>query len=172
MTPLRQAVLTVARGQLGVREHGGRNRGPEVEAFQAAAGARPGDAWCASFVVWTFEQAAIKLGIKSPVPRTPGVRKLWDRSKPYQRLSDPRPGDVFVSFHDHGLGHCGIVEAVSGDDLKTIEGNTNPGGSREGDGVYQRVRGRHEIQGFLSFDMNGAIPESIAEAPTGPIRIA
>jgi hypothetical protein len=37
--------------------------------------------------------------------------------------------------------------------LDTIEGNTNGGGSREGDGVYQRTRRRHEVtRGWLDFD--------------------
>jgi hypothetical protein len=38
------------------------------------------------------------------------------------------------------VGHTGLVEKVSGDFAITIEGNTNNGGSRDGDGVYRRRR--------------------------------
>jgi hypothetical protein len=35
--------------------------------------------------------------------------------------------------------------------LSTVEGNTDPGGSREGDGVYQRTRRIDEIELYLDF---------------------
>jgi hypothetical protein len=38
------------------------------------------------------------------------------------------------------VGHTGLIEKVSGDFAVTIEGNTNDGGSRDGDGVYRRRR--------------------------------
>ena len=58
---------------------------------------------------------------------------------------------MFVIDHGHGLGHVGfVVELDPTDMLVTCEGNTNPGGSREGDGVYRRTRRREEInRGYL-----------------------
>ena len=38
------------------------------------------------------------------------------------------------------VAHVGLVEKSEGDWLVTIEGNTNGGGSRDGDGVYRRRR--------------------------------
>jgi hypothetical protein len=66
-------------------------------------------------------------------------------------FDEPEPGDVFVIDHGHGLGHVGFVESFRPDGLLvTVEGNTNPEGSREGDGVYRRTRRREEVnRGFL-----------------------
>ncbi|HYE59075.1 MAG TPA: CHAP domain-containing protein, partial [Rhodothermales bacterium] len=57
-------------------------------------------------------------------------------------VTQPEPGAIF--FHDSGagLGHCGIVEHVDGDLVTTVEGNSDDGGSREGDGVVRRIRQR------------------------------
>ncbi len=46
------------------------------------------------------------------------------------------------------IGHCGLVEGVQGDFCRTIEGNTSVAGSREGDGVYRRLRHRRTIAKF------------------------
>jgi len=37
-----------------------------------------------------------------------------------------------------GKGHAGLVIEVRGDHIITIEGNTNPGGSSDGFGVFRR----------------------------------
>ena len=39
-------------------------------------------------------------------------------------------------------GHTGLIEAVAGGKLTTIEGNTNDTGSREGIGVFRRQKRR------------------------------
>jgi hypothetical protein len=36
--------------------------------------------------------------------------------------------------------HCGFVEVIRGEWVQTIEGNTGPEGSREGIGVFRRLR--------------------------------
>jgi hypothetical protein len=148
--------LKVAAGQIGVRETS-RNGGPEVDAYLSLVGLPPGFAWCAAFVHWCFNVAAASLHVQNPCPRTAGALALWSKAPPVAlrtaKLEDIHPGDVFVIDHGHGLGHVGFVEADNGDGtLTTVEGNTNPGGSREGDGVYRRTRRRAEInRGFLRF---------------------
>lgn len=155
MNDLQRRVLELAAGELGVRE-AGRNRGIRVEMYQAAAGARPGDPWCASFVVWAFLEAVHALNVPMPLPRTPGALKLWQRSDPWTHWHLPTAGSVFVVDHGAGLGHCGLVEDVRGDGgLLTIEGNTGPGpgvpsADREGDGVYRRHdRNARDCVGFI-----------------------
>jgi hypothetical protein len=43
------------------------------------------------------------------------------------------------------IGHCGFVEGVRGEWVQTIEGNTGPEGSREGIGVFRRLRHKRSI---------------------------
>lgn len=170
MNALTEAVLAIAAGQIGVRELG-RNRGPRVEEYQRAAGAHPGDPWCASFVVWCFLRAGEETGMSCPLPITPGAMKLWRKSDPWMHWNMPSAGSIFVLDHGGGLGHCGLVEAFTPDGrLLTIEGNTGPGitvaaKDREGDGVYRRhdrTVSDPSLVGFVDVSrMPGAIPEDI-----------
>ena len=58
----------------------------------------------------------------------------------------PTPGSVFfMQMGSSYRGHAGIVIAVDGNSLKTIEGNTSPNpdtpeADRNGDGVYAKIR--------------------------------
>jgi CHAP domain len=141
MTPLTTAVLHLASAQVGVRELG-RNRGERVEEYQARAGARPGDPWCAAFVSWCFAVAANGLALPCPLRLTARALDLWKKAPVALRSSWPTPGAIFVIDHGGGHGHCGLVESFSQGDLIiiTIEGNTGPQGGRDGDGVYRRTR--------------------------------
>jgi hypothetical protein len=49
------------------------------------------------------------------------------------------PGQIFVLDYGRGVGHMGLIAAIRGGKLVTIEGNTNDGGSREGIGVFERT---------------------------------
>ncbi len=143
MNVLTGTVLEIAAREVGVRELG-KNRGIRVEEYQRAAGADPGDPWCASFVVWCFLEACHELNLDMPLPVTPGVLKLWRKSEEWFHWHRPTAGSIFIQDHGGGLGHCGLVVDVANDDhLYTIEGNTGPGPlppgvDREGDGVYRR----------------------------------
>lgn len=153
---LTAAVLALADTQVGVREQPpGSNRGPEVDRYLQAAGldaARGSYAWCAAFLCWLFAESAGRLGVENPMPREAGVLNLWRRLGERGRLllpaaaarADPAqvtPGMVFFLRFSGGLGHAGLVRAVDGPRLVTIEGNTtNRTGSREGIGVFRRTR--------------------------------
>jgi hypothetical protein len=134
-----------------------RNSGPEVDAYLRSVGLGPGFAWCTAFVHWCFDQGSAVCALDNPCPRTAGALALWDKHIGASLALVPgeadevQPGDVFVIDHGHGLGHVGFIEGRKDDgSWWTIEGNTNPGGSREGDGVYRRTRRRDEItRGYL-----------------------
>lgn len=152
-------VLDLAAAEVGVRETAP-NRGERVDEYHRYAGRDPAsaDSWCAQFVWWVLGHAAADLGQPSPIRFSSSVLRLWERNSDRQ-TAIPRPGDVFCIEHDDGKGHCGIVVAgtagppwIAAPDgtLETIEGNTNGGGSRNGDGVYRRARNVKEINlGFL-----------------------
>jgi hypothetical protein len=64
------------------------------------------------------------------------------RPKTAADLASIKPGYLFlVRKTDNNWAHIGIVEAVQGDSMLTIEGNTNDSGSAEGFEVCRRTRG-------------------------------
>ena len=99
--------------------------------------------WCATFVHAVFLEALGKDKARKLLGKPhPGSRVLMRR----MRLTDtPKAGDViFLTNGDGKVNHCGIVVAVEGEKVITIEGNTvDPSGvfeKHEGGAVAQRVR--------------------------------
>jgi hypothetical protein len=80
-------------------------------------------------------------------------------------LEDPR--------NPAGPGHVGIVVGSEGDKLRTIEGNTNAAGSREGDRVAIKVRPFSDWTAFVNpARLSGAIPVvELHDASTVPIDL-
>lgn len=143
-------VVRIAQTQVGVRESGGRHRGPEVDEYIRSIGLDPKVApypWCACFVFWIYKQAAIAVGGANPLPRRAVACHMWVDAF-YMTRQTPVPGSVFIHDADpakskaliYHKGHCGIVTGVQGDQVLTIEGDTDASGSREGTGVYARTR--------------------------------
>jgi CHAP domain-containing protein len=128
----------------------GSNRGPEVDAYIRATGLDPTTdsfPWCVCFLYWCFGQAAQVKSMTNPLPKTAGVISLWNLGRNSAghvvRASEAnaqtvKPGMIFLLDTGGGKGHAGLVVEVSGDQIVTIEGNTNQGGSREGFGVFRR----------------------------------
>jgi hypothetical protein len=150
---LLSAVLKTAATEVGVMEQPpGSNRGPRVDQYLRTVGLDPaagGFAWCAAFVYWCFNESARGLGRPNPLVRTAGVLDHWRRAEQAgaRRLAAAdataapsciHPGMIFVLDTGGGFGHTGVVEAIEGGRLITVEGNTNDGGSREGVGVFRR----------------------------------
>lgn len=126
-------LLKIAQSQIGIREARGNNDGQAVEKYLAYTGNQKGDPWCASFVSWVFGQAHLKQ------PRTAWSPALFPKAR---LIAVAKPAAVFgIYFPDKArIAHAGIVEEQKGNWLYTIEGNTNLAGSREGDGVYRKLR--------------------------------
>ena len=156
-------VLDIARAEIGVQEVPlNSNRGPRVEEFQATVGCGPGDAWCACFVYWCFNQAAKNLGKKNPLVKTGGALASYRLSATKkipaaEARNNPgliKPGQIFVMDFGGGKGHTGIIESVNGGFMDTIEGNTNDQSSREGSGVYRRTRKINSVnKGFMEYKL-------------------
>lgn len=143
--------MAIAITQLHVREKTDNNDGPDVAKYLNSIGLGEGYSWCQAFVYWCFKQAAFELGVPNPVVKTGGVLKHWNETK---AKKDGRPdrGDLFVMAFNGGLGHIGFVERVDGAYIHTVEGNTNAGGSREGNGVFRRKRLISSInKGFIEY---------------------
>src|SRR5205823_1564431 len=116
--------------------------------YQHTVGCGPGDAWCACFVYWCFGEAAKALGKKNPLVKTGGALASYNLSTTKKipatdAKNNPalvKPGQIFVMDFGGGKGHTGIITAVNGGFMDTVEGNTNDQSSREGSGVYIRTR--------------------------------
>ncbi len=160
--PFAKAVLDVARSQIGVREEGGANCGPQVEKYLSAVNRPPGDSWCVAFALWCILEGAKRSNHKSPLPITAGVYYLWTHVPDAMRIPGAapleedlrrvKPGMIFCIDHGSGKGHAGLVVNATVEGLATIEGNTSIAGSRDGDGVYARTRRFAEINlGYIDY---------------------
>lgn len=141
-----EATLQFANQQVGKREEG-RNAGPFVTRILANVGLGPGFPWCAAFVRWVLDST----GMKHIGPRKGAARvKIWaDWAKENGKVipeDQVRRHDLFYWLNSDGTGHIGFVceryfsVAKQAWVIRTIEGNTSDGGSRDGDGTYKRVR--------------------------------
>lgn len=122
-----------------VREATNHNDGPWVEAIQRVTGNKKGDAWCASYVTFCLD---IAFRGKNPLARSASCDVLLADARKKGWLTDkPEAGDVFLVMKDaNDAIHTGFVTAVGKTSVKTVEGNTNNDGSREGWGVCARER--------------------------------
>lgn len=143
-----EAVLGEAKHYLGTAEQPhGSNRGVEVDYWIKECGLDPtkGYAWCAAWIGQMGRQAVGRW--QWPVPATASCEAIFDWATT-QRLvfAAPAVGDLFLLWEKDlkpapRFGHTGFVTALLADgSCKTIEGNTNGGGGREGFGVFERTR--------------------------------
>jgi hypothetical protein len=148
-----EALALAAESQVGQREEGN-NGGAAVRKYQNATWYAPGEwAWCAAFVCWSFREALKKSPQPMQRPTTPGAWAFekW-ATKEGAELIKPasytlvKRGDILV----YTFSHIGIaaMDELDGK-VETVEGNTNTGGDREGDGVYRKTREKSEIRSII-----------------------
>lgn len=113
-----------------------------------AVGWQPGWAWCAAFIEAVFAETYPERAKEVSSLFVPSAVNTFRNLKNagYKATMQPEV-DAFVFWQrmKDGVaqwqGHTGIVSQIlSIDKFKSIEGNTNGIGSREGDGVYEKVR--------------------------------
>jgi len=158
---LLEAAVACAMETVGVKEVA-RNSGPEIDLWLAGVGLLPGQPWCAAWVHAMFLRAARAIGAPSPCPRTGSALRLYQLADDNFKLAWSvavrndivRPGQIFVESHGEGKGHCGIVLGVDpklGGVCRTVSGNTNEAGSREGNAVVVQWRQTENWLGILDF---------------------
>ncbi|OAI03761.1 peptidoglycan-binding protein [Methylomonas methanica] len=143
---LGELVVAYARQHLAQHplEVGGQNSGPWVRLYMNG---NEGEewAWCAGFTCFCLKQACDTLNRPLPFKTTFSCDSLAAFAKEkgvFVSDSDASPGSFFlVRRTDTDWTHTGIVTEVIGDVIRTIEGNTNDQGSREGFEVCARTRG-------------------------------
>lgn len=140
----RNRYVNALRGENGYHE--GRDPDGDWNNYQKFSPAVPGlgwsqyQAWCHTFASW----GAVAVGDSSGtiIPITASCVFGVDWFKRRGRWTEyPVLGGPFY-MGDQGEDHVGVVYAYDADYIYTIEGNTNSGGSYQGDGVYERKRPR------------------------------
>lgn len=106
--------------------------------------------WCGSFCNWVLAQANVKV---HKLVSTAAGAKVFQESNRWN-TDKPVPGDLaFMDFPHDGvdrISHIGIVAAVKGNKVITIEGNTSGSGDQRNGGmvmVKERTIGA-EVVGF------------------------
>ena len=156
-TSIREAIIKVAElhvenfpRELVIR--GNSNCGPWVRAYMDG---KDGESykWCMGFVQTIIDQALSLFGknIKAFMPLTyscdtigmHGIHnnKLLRYADARKNPSLIQEGDLFlIQKSKFDWMHTGIVAAVNGETITTIEGNTNFAGSANGEAVLRRIR--------------------------------
>lgn len=141
----------------------GQNEGPMIEEMKKWLGIPGyGISWCGIFVAWVLCRA-YGLGSKIELRKALGYRSPFyaDSTRDWLKqamlagsiVAKPERGDLFVLLDSRGLAHhIGfVVEYFEGArTVCTLEGNTNEGGSVNGNGVYFRQRGFSPHLRFIS----------------------
>ena len=147
------AMIRIARAEVGVREEGGNNRGPRIQQYQNGASwlSGTGWAWCAAFVCWVFDRLAEQFTLPFATPEGAGAFWFedWARQQGLTVLSGRakvRRGDLVI----YAFSHIGIASSDEKDGrFRCIEGNTNDAGSREGDGVFEKLRPKSQVRSII-----------------------
>lgn len=159
--PFNHIVIDEAQQYVFVREKGGPNKGPEVEMFQKAVdGVASGEPWCMCFVQYVLKKIEKLYNISFRILSSEHCMTVWNKTPKELRLAQPVAGCLGICQHYSynkekkvweatTSGHVFFVKKVNGDHVYTLEGNTNDGGSREGDGVYERLRAAWKKDGSL-----------------------
>jgi hypothetical protein len=139
----------------------------ELREMMRPAPWQDGWAYCAAFCEGVVVSALTKVGASpDQIRRFSKVMNAHVLSSfngfASQGLTEPRPTPGAIWFARHGLttsGHAGIVTALEGSRMATIEANTSldpssPSKEREGDWITNRMRntntnGRLVTRGFL-----------------------
>ncbi len=98
--------------------------------------------WCGSFVNWCAHHAGVKL--PSMVSTAMGAQRMKDVAR--WHTENPQAGDLaFFDFPSDGvdrISHIGIVVAIAGKEVITVEGNTAPSGGDQRNGGMVMLKTR------------------------------
>lgn len=138
MTPaveraLRHRVVMRAASQVGVSEIGGdSNYAPAIVRYRKAV-IGPGEdphsrePWCADFVSWAWRSAGLPISFAGRgadyVPTLVAWARFTGRWHDPGSGYRPQPGDLAVFSEYARYGHVGMVAALNGGQVRTIDGN-------------------------------------------------
>ncbi len=142
-------LISVARGEVGVTESPpGSNRVKYWEVKPSWNGQR----WCVVFILWCFHKAGLAYAFfGGAFTASCGTLLRWYQAQGQTApVSQVQPGDIVILNFSGTTDtqHCGLVEAVDGIYITTIEGNTSESASQSnGDRVCRKIRFPSQIVG-------------------------
>lgn len=151
---MEKVIIDIAKSYIGIKEIPG-NMGWEDKKFQSlmeSVGWSHTQAWCSYFVELVWKQAYKDnkaLTLKLDTLFNAGALKTYDNffnDKTFRVDKHCTPGSMVIwQYYVNGKptwkGHAGIViSEISEHQFKTIEGNTNASGGREGIEVAEKIR--------------------------------
>lgn len=153
---MRKKLVNTAESQLHVREATGKNDGEEVESYLKITGLGKGFAWCAAFLAWCFDKCGIEAPKSAYSPDWFRSNVVFSKYQKEIKQFESKPGQVFGIYFESKkrIAHVGMITGETKTAYITIEGNTNDGGSRDGDGVYARIRNKNTIYKISDFIKN------------------
>ena len=159
MKTLAEKLVALAQPEIGVEEIDGTNCGVRVDSYKSATNLPPHESWpwCAAFVCWLVREA-----IRTDGPYTfarPTTAGAWDfenwskqQDDSTHTLRNPgndiKAGDIVIFKFSH-IGLC--IRGAEAGRIRTIEGNTDAAGSREGGGVFEKSRSLDSIKTRIRF---------------------
>ena len=162
-------LLEIARRQIGVKECPPNSNNVRYNTWyygrEVSGNAYP---WCAVFAAWVFDQARVKLPIRTA---SCGALMRAAQSAGQWVTGDYRPGDVVIYDFPGGAktDHCGIVESVDGTYISAIEGNTSSASDADGGAVERRARKFAQIVGAVRPSYDKEVEEvrynTVSECP-------
>lgn len=144
-----QKFLQILKGYTGVKETTGRNDGPEIKAMLETCGLGEGNPWCAAMIAKALDSLNLaypELCAWSPAYFTDPTRIVWERK--IERSKIIPAGSVFGLYYESKgrIAHVGVIlYDTNRGYVVTLEGNTNAGGSRDGNMAAVRMRRKSQI---------------------------
>jgi hypothetical protein len=163
---LRKKLIEIARRDVGQRETS-HNAGRAIKKFWPATSYPEGYSlrapYCAAAMAYWVQQWLKDPDVAQAFGKTPAQLETWRcksaaafawldwakrRNLPILSNASTtvlRTADIMV----FSMSHIGLVVTDKGSQVTTIEANTGSSGSREGDGIYQKVRQRSLARAFI-----------------------
>lgn len=150
---MRERIIEIAKSFVGIKEIPG-NMGWEDKRFEELmedCGWQKGQAWCSYFCELVWKLAFLETEVYPSLDKlfSAGAVKTYNNFKEsclFEMSKKPDKGAIVVwqtwkKNLPQWTGHAGIVsEYKNGNEIETIEGNTNKNGKREGMEVAYRRR--------------------------------
>lgn len=143
---LNDELVDLCKEDVGQRETNGPNRSKMIDEINTAAGVDLGSRYCIAGILYRGVFTLCKQhNLKMPINIEASTQEFWRKvPSKYKRLpgTQAKKGDIGVmqSRSDSSKGHAYLMYVDEDTCQETIEYNTNPNGSRDGDGVWLRQR--------------------------------
>ncbi len=150
-------LIAEAEKHIGVTEATGNNDGIWVERYLKSTGLGKGFPWCAAFQSFIHNETCFNAPHSARVVDWFKTKVVYKKEWGYLPNFNSTSGMVGALYY-RKLGRLGHIFLIIGEDKNnfyTIEGNTNIAGSREGDGVYRKIRSKNSVAALADYCIDG-----------------